>query len=1396
MKHFKLFLLLIFCTQGTLGQNPKISFQHLTVEDGLSQNGVMSIYRDKQGFMWFGTRDGLNRYDGYDFHVYRNLPYDTLSISNNFIHTIQQDHRGNLWIGTNRGASKFDVKLQTFRQYFFRPIENRNFSTNAVHSILAQKDGTVWFGTSSGLFSYHADIDKMVPYYFTDRGRHEKEVEVRALSLDDQGKLWIGTTYSGLFMVDPKKNETRHYQNIPTDKASLADDYIHCITTDGRGNLWIGHDTGGLSYFDIEQKEFTNYQFDVADNNSLSNNRVRAISIDVNGNLWIGTYEGLNYFDLSRQKFIRYFHSGNRVNSLSNNSIRSIYIDENKVIWIGSYFGGVNIIDPHYKNFIHYKNNDLDEKSLSFDVVGPFEEDNKGNVWVGTEGGGLNYFNREDNTFIKYKPNPNRSDWISSHTIKSLVLDHQGGVWIGTHQKGLDFLDAEKQKFKNFNSKSDMPINANNVEALFEDSRHNLWIGSNGGVNVLNKDRTEMEAFGVSGDARHSLTDERIKSFFEDRSGNVWVGTNGGGINVFNSDKRIIKRYLHNPGDSTSLSSNRVLCFLEDKKGMIWMGTYGGGLNVFDPNTETFESFRVEDGLINDIVYGVLQDDVGFLWISTPEGLSKFDPIHRVFTNFGRDEGLPVTEFNIYSYMQTREGEMFFGGLNGFMILRPNRIDINRSIPPVVITGLKLFNKEVGIREPDGILKEHISKTDQLIFNYDQSNFTLEFVSLNYTVPSKNQYAYKLEGFDKGWSFVGTQRWATYTNINPGKYVFKVKASNNDGVWNEEGRAVEIIMLPPPWKTWWAFLIYFLMVAGALITIRHFLIFKLRLEHKLELERLSKEKIQELTKMKLRFFTNISHEFRTPLSLIHGPVEEMLSSEDLSKSVSQNLKLVKRNVRHLLRLVNQLMDFRKLENDKLDLSVLEGNIVAYIQEIISSFSGHAKLKKISLELVCHEDSIVLFFDRDKIEKILCNLLSNAFKFCSERGEIRVEISKNVIEKPDEMASLVAEEYVEIKVKDTGKGISQDQLKSIFEPFYQVKNSNNVNPGTGIGLAVTKGLVKLHKGYINIASQLGVGTEIVIGLPMDGSIYSTHEKGGVKDAQFEFKEELIGMEEDLEELHETVDRNKDENFTILIIEDNDDLRSFLKTSLSKNFSVREASNGETGVQEALKSPPNLIISDVMMPVMDGVQVCKTLKKDPKTKHIPIILLTAKSTFAQKIRGLRYGADDYITKPFSITELNIRIANLMQSQESIKKRLHKEEFLTDENLDKSSADEQLLDKLVQLVKERMADENISVSVLGEELGMSRVHLYRKIKQLTGASPVELIRKIRLNAAALLLKQNNYNINEICYKTGFQDSGYFRKCFKKQFGVSPSEYLNHESGVEKGNFRSIEVLSAYEK
>ena len=1350
-------------------------FEKYSVQEGLSQSTIYSIYQDSRGFLWFGTSDGLNRYDGYKFHVYRHNPYDSLSLSSNRIYSIQEDEQGNLWLGTNGGGlNKFFREKEKFISYQHNPNIKTSLSSNKILKIYFDGNGILWVGTEGGGLNKF-DRNKEI---FT-RYLHNPEIKtslsdnvVRAIYEDKSRDLWIGTA-NGLNKFVKGKEEFSVFKSNNTNPSGISDNEILSIYEDSYNQLWIGTGNGGLNVYNSKRQEFQHFMFNSKDPYSINSNRIFAIEEDKSGTLWIGSMGGgLNRFNRDTKRFDYFTSNSDDPTSLSNNNIFSVYCDKSGVLWIGTYNGGLNKLDQSKQRFKHFLSSPENPDGLSSNAIYSFYEDIDGYIWIGT-GSGLNRYDRTTGKFSKYVHNPYDKNSLSNNEIIVVYGDKSSDLWIGTYGGGMDRYDKGSNSF--FHYKNDAKnvncLSSNRVFTIYQDTDGYIWIGTDGGgLNCFDKKKNEFINFKNNFNDTTGLNSDKIYTIYEDKFATLWIGTDGGGLNKYDKEKSRFYHFLHNPKDTESISNNSVFSIYEDNSGNLWLGTYGGGLNKFDRKKSKFKNYRKSEGLPNEVVYGILEDGEGNLWLSTNKGLVVFDPHTENFRSYDVRDGIQSNEFNQGAYLKTKDGSMLFGGINGFNFFQPDSLKKNSTIPNVVITDFQLFNKSISVyginSESRKILSSSISETHELNLTYEDNVISFEFSALDYQTPSKNHYAYYMEGFDKEWNYTdANRRFVTYTNLDPGEYTFKVKGSNNDGVWNEAGTSLKIIINPPWWSTWWAYSLYGVVLLLILLFMRQYDLRRQRLRHQLELEHEHSKKLEEIDQMKSRFFTNISHEFRTPLTLILGPAEKIIS-EMKDTDTGRKAGLIKRNANRLLDLINQLLDLSKLEAGKLKLEASLSNLSSFVKGIAISFESLAEKKDITLDIQIEKQYIEAYFDKDKMQKILTNILANAFKFTMEGG--RVELNLTV----SNYNSVI------ISVRDTGIGISAQDVPKIFDRFYQSDSSSTRESwGTGVGLALTKELVELHGGEIYVNSKEGEGTEVVVEFPLgrehlkEGEIVQSDEKV-IEEKEIPVSDFIPDKIDELDS--ENVKFNKN---LVLIVEDNRDVREFIKDSLQSEFDTIEALNGEQGLKRAEKYIPDLIVSDIMMPKMDGYEMMQKIKQDEKTSHIPVILLTAKSDKDSKLEGLGLGADDYLTKPFDAKELQARIKNLIETRRLLQQKFSDETFKQKikGKPGLNPLDEKFINKILEVIEVHLSEDEFSIEEISEEAGMSRAQIYRKLKALTGKSPSLFLRNIRLNKAKEMIHRKELSISEISYQVGFSSPAYFSRCFKEEFGYAPSELNN---------------------
>lgn len=1367
---------------GSLRANiQNLQFNHLKVKDGLSQSWVRAILQDRCGFIWFGTSDGLNKYDGYTFTVYKNIPNNPNSLHNNTITALHENTDGNLWIGTlgglcfyNREHDQFIrrkhwpqteitgflplrdgrlyLKTRTPTQYLYIPANDSVLSfviyndendpdagSNHVNDFFMDRQGRLWFGTFNGVHIWDSH-DKYFTYLLKNTDVAERNI-IGPICEDRQGRIWIGTYNNGLILLKScdTKPEFIYFRHEVNNENSLTAGPIFSLLEDRHGRLWIGTEEGGLDVLDLNNFQednyvFHHYRYEPFNDFSISHNSIYALYEDRQGTIWIGTYgDGVDFFNPLTKKFVHFKQNPDNPNSLNNNTVKAFF-EDGDLLWIGTE-GGLNSFDKKTNSFRHYVHDPNDPQSLGANTVYTIFKDSRQNLWVGTYGGGLNLLNRYDGTFVRFVPTSDDNS-IGSERISSIIEDRQGNLWIGTIGGGLNRFDYERKSFIKFVNRVDDP---------------------------------------------ESLSNNWVRGLFETHPGEIWI-SNDASVDLFDQIKGTFKHFT-NENYNESINFKRSRVFFEDSQNHLWLGSQGS-LNVLNRDTGQFKSYFETDGLPDNQIKGILEDDHGNLWISTNKGISKFidginQPVNPVFKVYDAGDGLQGNEFVERSCYKGRDGRMYFGGTNGFNFFHPDSLQENPYKPEVMLTRLLISNKPVEITSPNSPLKAHINLTKNLILSYKHSVITFEYTALNYIIPEKNQYAFKLEGFEEDWNYVGNKRSATYTNLDPGTYIFRVIAANNDGLWNKDGLSVLIKIVPPWWRTSLAYVVYLLLLIGLFYFIWRFQLNRERMKHQLKLEHEHAEKLEQINQMKTRFFSNITHEFRTPLTLIMGPIRKVLT-EDKSQYFKPEYDVILRNSQKLYRLINQLLDLSRLEAGAMPLKTRKENIIPFLADLISLFNPLAEQKNIQLQFtgeniaINSKEILELYFDRDKLEKIVTNLLSNAIKFTPENGEVKVILKK-------------LNGFVEIMFFDNGIGIPPENLDKIFDRFFQVDESyTREYEGTGIGLALIKELVELHHGTINVESASNSGTRFTVRLPLGKAhlkpeqIFDTESP---ERTESEFSEPDLKLSDNTQESNtgEKSRKSKKHLPVVLIVEDNTDLRKYLQNSLEMSYQISEAVNGEQGLELAIDLMPDLIVSDIMMPKLDGFELCKRIKIDERTSHIPVILLTARASIDSKIEGLETGADDYITKPFEMRELQTRAHNLIQQRRQLRLRFNRQSGLKPEEIATNSVDEEFLTKAVAILEKNINNPNFNVSQFAKKIAISRTHLNRKLQALTGQSTSQFILVFRLNRAAQLLTNKSGTVLEISYAVGIESVSYFSKAFRKHFGVSPSGYKKSSSNLK---------------
>lgn len=1345
--------------------SPQERFRHLTIDDGLSQNAIQAIQQDQLGFFWLGTKDGLNRYDGYEFKVFQHTPGEASSLSNNFVLEIFEDSSHQLWIGTKNGLNIYDRQTESFQSLYFQEFVTEENPNVPVSSINQDKYGNIWVAIKEKYLVKLPLVNDTIDV-------HHPVLVAKAFQgitslYPDEEHLWVGDQ-SGLFQFDISGDEISRYtiytRNPALFKTELDSSVTYITISLDPNFLWLGNGSG-ICYF---EKNTGSYQFypNHYEEYRYGWGRVHNILTDPgNGKLWVGSGDELMRFDPVTEQYDYFYSRPQERNGFHGTGILASTIDQSGQIWFGTNGYGINIFDSKHtgiKTFIHQ----LPEMSRLNDFsIRAIYKDKDDNVWISARV--LYRWERETGKIVSFEASSNLPEAMGNTEIWSIMQDHEGWLWFASIE-GLyqhRWSDSTVIQYKPIQGDS-TTLPEKTVYHVYEDKQHRIWAITANYIALLDQESGQFSSIKCSNFTGLEPSFVRI---VEDGKGKFWMNSENGLLH-FDPSSRLFTAYHHDPQDKQTLSSNVIRSICPDPvepDKYLWLGTAGGGLNKFDIATKKSQRITTNDGLPDNVVYSVLADQEAQLWMSTNKGLSRFDPVSFTFKNFDVKDGLQSNEFNSGAYHKSEDGELFFGGITGLNYLYPKQLADNDHIPNILITALELGTQKILPGDPTAILRQSISEQKELTLTYKDDIITFSFAAMDFTAPEKNRFKYKLEGWDNSWIEAGTRRTATYTNLPAGSYTFHVTGSNNDGVWNETGTFINMIITPPFWLTWWAKLIYFLLFLSILYTIVNYQLKRTRLKHQLALETVEKRKLQELDQLKSRFFTNISHELRTPLTLILGPIERLkLSLQDVGDQ--KTLTMVERHVNQLVTMVNQILDLSKLEMGKEKLKEEKGDLIAFLRGGVMSYQSMAESRNMQLSISSELRVAIGYFDHQKIENILNNLLSNAIKYASDGDEVSLTIEDiPKFEKADDLKVPFT-----FSIKDTGPGIADTHLNQIFNRYYRIENTYDQQiTGTGIGLAVVKELVDLHKGSIEVESVIGEGATFRVSLPL----YLMHiERSGIEIISQRSVE--AGRSQDKEETvmqpgEHVPDGEKD---VILVIEDNADVRTLITQVLTPNFITMEAENGIMGITKAKELIPDLIITDVMMPGMNGYEVCHELTHDALTSHIPVLMLTAKSAQEDKLEGYTAGADAYITKPFKSRELLLRTQMLIERRKSLQKRYQ----LLGSNHEKIPHRNETESKFVQTILDtlqtQIAEPGLDVSSLADAVNMSERQLRRKFKAVFGQSPNQYIRTFRLKKALELLRSHAGNVSEVCYQVGFNNVSYFSKCFREEIGVSPSDVV----------------------
>jgi signal transduction histidine kinase/ligand-binding sensor domain-containing protein/DNA-binding response OmpR family regulator len=1268
--------------------------------------------------MWFGTKDGLNRFDGYTFKIFRNDPDNPQSIGNNFIHSLFEDEHQNIWAGTLLGLYKYNPLNESFS--LIEPTRNRD-----IRDVRLDSKGNLWYIAGLTLCMYNEQTKKQVIF---DQRLHSGAT---SLSIATGSGLWVSTTDGFIQHYDPANNTFESY-NVFYKSGPAISAWIEKVYDTGKGFFFIGTSNQGIKVFDLKTRSYKDL---LTRNNDQTAIYARDFIDQGNGEYWIATESGLFIYNLNTGKFNNLRNKFNDPYSLSDNAVYTLSKDKEGGIWAGTYFGGINYYPKQYTSFEKFFAQS-NGNSLSGNAVREICNDEKGNIWIGTEDGGLNRLNPETGDFDRFKPTGEKTS--IAHTNIHGLLATGSELWIGTFEQGLDVMDLSSSKIVRHYRAGSGPnqLKSNFIESLLKTRSGEILVGTSFGLYRYNRSGDDFTLLNeVPGNLHYS-------SLLEDNQGTVWAGTLRDGLYFYNPESKASGYYKHEESNRKSLSSNAINSVYKDSRGILWVSTENG-LNELNNKEKNFTRYNTKNGFLSNVFYKVLEDKKNSLWISTSRGLFNFNPSTKKIKSYTRANGLLSDQFNYSSAFKDPDGKMYFGSVKGLISFLPDEFRRNSFVSPVYITGFQVYNNELEIRQENSPLTRSINFTDEIELPHDQATFSIDFAALGFTAPEMTEYTFKMDGLDNNWTYLKTNRKVYFTNLSPGTYTFKLKAANSSGIWNDQVTELKIIIDPPIWASPVAFLCYvFLIAIGIYYAIRYYHQ-RINTKNKRKIELWESKKEKELYHAKIEFFTYVTHEIRTPLTLIKGPLEEVISRSEEIPAISENLVIMKKNTNRLIELTDQLLDFRKTEVKGFNLNFVNISISKLLEENCLRFKTATEQKGLELSISLPDRPLYAYADPEALNKILSNLVDNAVKYALKK--ITITLTNQ-------------EDSFTITVKSDGNLIPVNLHKKIFEPFYRME-SNKDQKGTGIGLPLAKSLAELHEGTLQVGNENGYWNTFMLRLPMH------HER------EFKLTSDDITDEQVTREF---IQQNGNlVSPVILLVEDNQEIREFIANKLVKDFHVIQAVNGKEALDILRGNSIHLIISDIMMPVMDGYELCKAVKDNLEYTHIPIILLTAKNTLQSKIEGLEVGADAYLEKPFSPDHLLTQISNLLASRDKIKNYFASSPLVHIKSMAYNKADEAFLEKLNDAINKNIDNKSLDVDHLADIMNMSRPTLYRKIKAISNLSPHELINITRLKKAAELLVEGNYKILKIASMTGFSSQAQFGRCFVKQFGMTPSEY-----------------------
>lgn len=1294
-----------------LGSHTPYYFKHINTEDGLSQSSVLCIIQDKQGFIWIGTNDGINKYNGSHFKTY-STDNTNGNIQDCVINTLYEASNGNIWIGTNKGVSIYNPRYESFTKFDLKIQDNE--MRRAIKSITQDQKGRIWIADFyRGIYRYTPDSKELIRIKKSD----SKDITLpQCIHIDTNGTIWVGSVNQGLFLFDEKLNKFIPFK--ASNQINLERAAVNTITSIGN-DIYLAINYNALFKFDNQNKEIIKVPLTNSPIPSLGIRTIQQVNTD---ELWIGTNQGVFIYNIKDQTDINIKASPLDKYSLADNSVHSLYKDRDGGIWVGGYFGGISYL-PYLPNFFNKYYPFKNDTAIKGKVIRNLKLDNQGYIWIATEDAGLSRFNPKTKTF--------RNFTSDDGAIRALEIDGED-ILMGGNTNGIKMMDTKTEKYKDFPSGK----NISGIYCLLRDKAGNIWAGKNDGVYICYKNSGKFEKL-------DSLGNFFIHDIHEDYLGNIWLAAISSGVICYNPQTKESTRYTYDPNNETSVIT-KVLGIFEDSKKRTWFMSEGWAICRFERETKTFKRYTLKDGLPNSVVYSMTEDENQNLWFGTNKGLVRFNPDNNNIKVYTTQDGLLSGQFNYKSALLNKNDSLIYmGTTEGLISFNPSLFNdhyTNYSTP--TLTSFQILHENIGIGE-DSPLKESISMTQAIRLKYNQNSFSFDFVTLDYNASANNYYTYKLEGFDDKWLSIEDGQKINYAKLPPGEYILKIR-KNNTVV-----RHLNITITPPLWLSNYAFGLYAILA----ILLMYYSIKKtmnvIRAKHLKSLHRMEARKEKELYDAKITFFTNITHEIRTPLTLIKVPLENILKTSVVDDKTKEDLQIMKRNTDHLHTLVNQLLDFRKAESEKFDLNISNQDVISAIKELVEMFSPAFEQKNLQIETDLPETPLFVDLDQNIFSKIMNNLLSNALKFAST--SIGITFIKE-------------EKSYQVIIKNDGEIIKEEDFDKVFDPFYQIKKKNDIGIGTGIGLSLSSNLAEVHGGRLYIKRESLNYNTLVLELPIHQPV-TTNKLSGT---------DILNSNSKTDEIKIPVGDELKNKYQLLIVEDNPEMLSFIQKQLNSIYIVHTATNGEEALQVMEKELIDLVVSDVAMPIMDGFSLLQNIKQNIKYCHIPVVLLTARTNIQEKIEGVELGADAYIEKPFSLDFLFAQIENLLNNRKMLRNLFITSPHIRSNSITITKADEDYIEEINKHIQTHIENPEFDVDELVLMMNTSRSSLLRKIKGIAGITVNEYIRLIRLKKAAELLEDGRYRINEICSMTGFNSTSYFAKCFQKQFGILPKDFI----------------------